>query len=199
MLSEANMDLGLLKLPLHGSKKQPILPLTNACTWTAKPLRVLAADDARRLRFEMKSLLIFIGLTLANFVWAFDHDVVKGQWAVYKSSLLSKESYYFLHISDDFSGTFIRALGHEPITRKFTAQNVKKQNSYIEIELSPNETAVLSAWKLKSGSGRLTGQILMSKENGELFNMLNFPLDLVTPNHKLLSHKTIKVLCEKHR
>lgn len=79
------------------------------------------------------------------------------------------------------------------------AEHVKKQNSYIEIQVSPNETAVLSAWKLKSGSGRLTGQILMQKENGELFNMLYFPLDLITPNHDLLSHEVIRVLSEKYR
>lgn len=147
----------------------------------------------------MKRSLFVFSLLLSNWVWAFDHDVVKGQWAVYKSSLLSKDSYYFLHIADDFSGTFIRALGHEPITRKFMAEHVKKQNSYIEIQVSPNETAVLSAWKLKSGSGRLTGQILMQKENGELFNMLYFPLDLITPNHDLLSHEVIRVLSEKYR
>ena len=142
----------------------------------------------------MKSILAIIVILISAQCWAFDHNVVKGQWAVYQN-----DSYYFLNISNDFSGTLVRALGHDPIVSKFSAGDVIKRDVYLEIKLNQNEKAVLSAWKLKSGSGRLTGQVFMYKENGELFNMLYFPLQLLEPNHKFLKHKIIKQLSEKYR
>ena len=130
---------------------------------------------------------------------AFQHDVVKGQWAVYDSGVLSDSAYYFLNINNDYSGVLIRSLGHDPITSSFSSKDVIKQNGYIEISLSKNEKVVLSAWKLKSGSGRLTGQLFMYKESGELFNMLYFPLQLLNDKHKLMSNYVIKDLSAKYR
>ncbi len=90
-------------------------------------------------------------------------------------------------------------LGNGPAVLNFKTNDVIKRNGYLEINLTPTEKAVLSAWKLKSGSGRLTGQIFMYKENGELFNMLYFPLQLLTKNHKFLNHEPIKRLSAKYR
>ena len=146
------------------------------------------------LRVLILSILISSPLT-----WAFDHNVVKGQWAVYQDNLFSEDYYYFLFISEDYSGALVRALGHEPITRNFGPENIKKQEGYLEIELGENEKAVLSAWKLKSGSGRLTGQVFMYKENGELFNMLHFQLEYLKPNHELLKNEKIKSLSNSFR
>ena len=125
--------------------------------------------------------------------------MVKGQWAVYDSGLLSNNTYYFLSIKNDFSGVLIRSLGHEPITIEFSSKNVIKQNGYIEINISNYEKVVLSAWKLKSGSGRLTGQLFMYKESGELFNMLYFPLQLLNDKHKFMNNDVIKELSAKYR
>ena len=125
--------------------------------------------------------------------------MVKGQWAIYDNGLLSDSTYYFLNINNDFSGVLIRSLGHEPITIEFSSKDVIKQNGYIEINISKKEKVVLSAWKLKSGSGRLTGQIFMYKESGELFNMLYFPLQLINDKHKFMDNDAIKELSNKYR
>ena len=125
--------------------------------------------------------------------------MVKGQWAVYDSSLLSNSTYYFLNINNDFSGVLVRSLGHTPITREFSSKDVIKQNGYIEINLSNNEKVVLSAWKLKSGKGRLTGQLFMYKEGGVLFNMLYFPLQLLNDTHKFMGNDAINGLSAKYR
>jgi hypothetical protein len=136
---------------------------------------------------------IFIFL-FSSSSWSFDHNVVKGQWAVYDSG-----SYYFLNINDDYSGTMVRAFYHAPSIFNFDPNDVVKRDGYLEIKLAPKEKAVLSAWKLKSGPGRLTGQVYMYKDSGELFNMLYFPLQLLEPNHELLNNETIKQLSEKYR
>ena len=147
----------------------------------------------------MKSILTLTIILFGSTCFAFQHDVVKGQWAVYDNSLLSDSTYYFLNINNDFSGVLIRSLGHEPITSKFSSKDVIKQNGYIEIDLSKNEKVVLSAWKLKSGGGRLTGQLFMYKENGELFNMLYFPLQLLNEKHEFMGNDAIRELSEKYR
>jgi hypothetical protein len=147
----------------------------------------------------MKRILTLTIILFSTSCLAFQHDVVKGQWAVYDSGLLSDSTYYFLNINNDYSGVLIRSLGHEPITSKFSSKDVIKQNGYIEIILSNNEKVVLSAWKLKSGSGKLTGQLFMYKEGGELFNMLYFPLKLLNDKHKLMGNDVIKDLSAKYR
>lgn len=125
---------------------------------------------------------------------AFDHTVVVGQWAIYQKNLLSADYYYFLNINSDFSGVLVRNYGDKPESRKFGPSDVKKHDGFIEVSLSPNEKAVFSAWKLKSGSGKLTGQIFMYNHDGTLFNMLYFPLELLSKNHTLLENETIKEL-----
>ena len=147
----------------------------------------------------MKRIFILTILLFSSTCWAFDHDVVKGQWAIYDENESSGSSYYFLNINNDYSGVLIRSLGHEPITSKFSSKDVKKQNGYLEINLGNNQNAVLSAWKLKSGSGRLTGQLFMYKESGELFNMLYFPLQLLNDKHEFMSNDEIKELSAKYR
>ncbi len=147
----------------------------------------------------MKKILALTIILFSTSCWAFQHDVVKGQWAVYDSNALSNNTYYFLNINNDYSGVLIRSLGHKPITRKFTAKDIVKQNGYLEINLSNNEKAVLSAWKLKSGNGRLTGQLFMYKDNGDLFNMLYFPLQLLNKKHEFMSKDEIKQLSAKYR
>ena len=118
---------------------------------------------------------------------------------MYHDSLLSSDDYYFLNINNDYSGVLIRSLGHKPITRAFSEKDITKRNGYIEIQLTNNEKAVLSSWKLKSGSGRLNGLIFMYKENGELFNTLYFPLQHLNPGHEFLGYENIKKLSEEHR
>ena len=93
----------------------------------------------------------------------------------------------------------MRYFGDKPLTREFKSSDVKKRDGYFEVSLNPREKAVFSAWKLKSGKGKLTGQIFMYKKNGELFNMLYFPLELLSENHKLLSHEAIKSLSANYR
>lgn len=117
-----------------------------------------------------------------------------GQWAVYENG-----SYYFLNINNDFSGTMVRAFNDAPSTFNFGSNDVIKRDGYLEINLTANEKAVLSAWRLKSGPGRLTGQVYMYKDNGEVFNMLYFPLQFLEPNHEFLSHEAIKNLSDKYR
>ena len=148
---------------------------------------------------KMKRILALTIILFSSTCLAFQHDAVKGQWAVYDRALLSDSTYYFLNINKDYSGVLIRSLGHEPITSKFSSKDVIKQNGYIEINLSNNEKIVLSAWKLKSGSGRLTGQLFMYKESGELFNMLYFPLKLLNDKHELMGNNVIKDLSAKYR
>ena len=70
-------------------------------------------------------------------------------------------------------------------------------HNYIPL-FTNKEKVVLSAWKLKSGSGRLTGQLFMYKESGELFNMLYFPLQLLTDKHKFMDNNAIKELSAKY-
>ena len=147
----------------------------------------------------MKRIIALTFILFSSTCLAFQHDVVKGQWAVYDSSFTSDSPYYFLNINNDFSGVLIRSLGHKPITSKFSSKDVIKQNGYIEINISNNEKVVLSAWKLKSGSGRLTGQLFMYKESGELFNMLYFPLQLLNDKHELMGNDAIKELSAKYR
>ncbi len=142
----------------------------------------------------MKSILAIIIFSFSTQCWSFEHNVVKGQWGV-----IQDNSYYFLNIGNDYSGTFVRSLEHDPIVHDFSSNDIIKRDGYLEIILGPNEKAVFSAWKLKSGSGRLTGQIFMYKENGELFNMLYFPLQLLEPKHEFLNHATIKQLSERYR
>ena len=147
----------------------------------------------------MKRILALTFILFSSTCLAFQHDVVKGQWAVYDSSYISDSTYYFLNINNDFSGVLIRSLGHKPITSEFSSKDVIKQNGYIQINLSNNEKVVLSAWKLKSGSGRLTGQLFMYKEGGELFNMLYFPLQLLNDKHDFMGNNAIKDLSTKYR
>jgi len=147
----------------------------------------------------MKRILTLIIILFSSTCLAFQHDVVKGQWAAYDSSLLSDSTYYFLNINNDFSGVLIRSLGHEPITIEFSPKDVIKQNGYIEINISNKEKVVLSAWKSKSGNGRLTGQLFMYKEDGTLFNMLYFPLQLLNDKHKFMANDAIKDLSAKYR
>ena len=147
----------------------------------------------------MKRIITLTIILFSQSGWGFDHNIVKGQWAVYQSNMLSDNYYYFLRFNNDFSGVLVRSLEHEPITRAFKAEDVIKQDGYLEIQLSKYEKAVLSAWKLKSGSGRLTGQIFMYKENGDLFNKLHFPLQLLDDKHEYMSNDAIKELSAKHR
>jgi len=145
-------------------------------------------------RFLLTSLLFFCTSS-----FAYDHSVAIGQWAVYQSNLLSDDRYYFLNINPDYSGALVRYFGDKPLTREFKSSDVKKHDGYFEVNLNPREKAVFSAWKLKSGNGKLTGQIFMYKEDGELFNMLYFPLELLSENHKLLNHEAIKSLNANYR
>ncbi len=163
----------------------------------APPLSA-AADEGvsgKNMKHIVTTLLFLFTLPC----WSFDYAAIEGQWAIYHSNLTTNDDYYFLNINKDLSGTLVRSLGHEPITRKFSSNDVTKRNGYIEIHLNNNEKAVLSAWKSKSGNGRLNGLIYMYKESGELFNTLYFPLQLLKQNHKFLSHEKIKYLSNKHR
>jgi hypothetical protein len=147
---------------------------------------------------NMKKIVFFILSLMSAYTFAFEPKVVQGTWAVYDDNLVSSDNYYFLQINEDWSGEFTRSLGHKPITRTFTKEDVIFRNGYIEITASPKEKMVLSAWVLSSGSGRLTGQLFMYKKDGELFNTLYYPLDLVTPNSALLEQDDISKLYRKY-
>ena len=147
----------------------------------------------------MKRLISTILLIFSTTSSAYDPTAAIGQWAVYQTDLISDDRYYFLNIKPDYSGALIRSLGHEPIIREFNSAAVTKHDGFFEIALSPREKAVFSAWKLKSGSGKLTGQIFMYNENGELFNMLYFPLQLLNKGHEFLKHEEIKSLSTVYR
>lgn len=153
------------------------------------------------MRVLLTTIILFSSLNC----WAFNHDIVKGQWAVYQENpktnnkLSYGDFYYYLDINNDFSGTFIRYLGRgEPKTRTFKPSAVKKHDGFIEIQLNKSEKAVLSAWKINN-SGALVGVIYLYNEKGVLFNMLHFPLELVSPDHKILKRQVIKKYYEKYR
>ena len=147
----------------------------------------------------MKLLIITVLLILSKSALAYDHSVAIGQWAVYQKNYLSSDFYYFLNINSDFSGVLVRYYGDRPITRKFESSSVTKRDGYFEVQLNPREKVVFSAWKLHSGSGKLTGQILMYKEDGELLNMLYFPLQFLKSNHEFLGYEPIKELSTTYR
>lgn len=147
----------------------------------------------------MKYLALAVCLLSSSASAAFDHTVAIGQWAVYQSNMLSADYYYFLNINSDFSGKLVRYFGNKPISREFRSSDVKKHEGFFEVNISPNEKAVFSAWKLKSGSGKLTGQILMYNGDGSLFNMMYFPLEFLSKNHELLKHEAINKLSKAHR
>ncbi|MAD46957.1 MAG: hypothetical protein CMH98_18340 [Oceanospirillaceae bacterium] len=146
----------------------------------------------------MKIIIVTILLTYSGFSFSFEPEVVQGSWAVYHENLTSGDYYYFLQINKDWSGELTRSLGHAPITRSFQKKNVIFRDGYIEIQASESEKMVLSAWVLPSGSGRLTGQLFMYKENGDLFNMLYYPLSLVNQDSELLEYDEISKLYNKH-
>ncbi len=147
----------------------------------------------------MKRLISTLLLIFCTTSAAYDATVVIGQWGVYQSNLLSDDRYYFLSIKPDYSGALVRSLGHEPVIREFDSGAVTKHDGFFEVDLGSREKAVFSAWKLKSGSGKLSGQIFMYKENGELFNMLYFPLELLNEGHDFLKHEEIKSLSATYR
>jgi hypothetical protein len=147
----------------------------------------------------MKILVFTVLLFFCKLASAYDPSVAIGQWAIYQKNYLSADYYYFLNINPDYSGALVRYYGDKPIVRKFDSNAVIRRDGYFEVQLSTNEKAVFSAWKLKSGSGKLTGQIFMYKENGELFNMLYFPLQLLNENHEILNHEAIKELSAAYR
>ena len=147
----------------------------------------------------MKLLAFTILVFFSKLAFAYDHSVAIGQWAIYQKNYFSADYYYFLNIKPDYSGVLVRYYGDKPLVRKFDSNSVIKRDGYFEVQLSPREKAVFSAWKLKSGSGKLTGQIFMYKENGELFNMLYFPLQLLKEDHEFLKHEAIKELSATYR
>ena len=147
----------------------------------------------------MKYLALTSWLITSAASAVFDHTVAVGQWAAYQSNLLSADYYYFLNIKSDFSGTLVRHFGDRSISREFRPSDVKRHDGFFEVNLSPNEKAVFSAWKLNSGSGKLTGQILMYNGDGTLFNMMYFPLELLTKDHELLKYEAIDELSKAHR
>ena len=142
----------------------------------------------------MRKLVFALFLTLCQVSFAFDRNVVHGQWAVYSSNWLSGPDYFFLAVHEDFSGVLVRSFRGEEIRRPFTAANVLFRDGYLEIQLNETEKTILSAWKEPSGTGKLTGQIFMYKKNGDLFNMLYFPLQLLQPGDKLSREMPIKEL-----
>ena len=148
--------------------------------------------------YKMKIIIGTILLAYSVFSFSFEPKVVQGSWAVYHENLASDDYYYFLQINEDWSGELTRSLGHDPITRSFQKKNVVFRDGYIEIQASESEKMVLSAWVLPSGSGRLTGQLFMYKENGDLFDMLYYRLSLVNPNSELLEHDEISKLYKKY-
>ncbi len=147
----------------------------------------------------MKYLVLALSLISSAATAAFDHTIAIGQWAAYQKNILSADYYYFLNINSDFSGVLVRNYGDKSEVRKFKLGDVKKHNGYFEVNLSSYEKAVFSAWKLKSGSGKLTGQIFMYNADGTLFNMLYFPLEFLSKNHELFKYDAIKELSTSHR
>tara|TARA_R100000687_G_scaffold81919_1_gene79859 strand:- start:67 stop:510 length:444 start_codon:yes stop_codon:yes gene_type:complete len=142
----------------------------------------------------MKKSAFLMLLVVSSYCRAFDSSVVLGDWAVYQENLMSEDYWYYLCIRQDYSGFLIRSFKNDPLRRNFSSKELVKHDGFIEIQLSNREKAVLSAWKLKSGSGRLTGQIFMYRENGELFNMLHFPLNLVKDGEPILKYEQISGL-----
>jgi hypothetical protein len=147
----------------------------------------------------VRLFLLLLLLAISPTSSAFDPGVVRGQWAVYASNPTSGPDYYFLQFNSDLSGVLIRSFGGEETRRSFSATDVEKKDGYLEVRLSPSEKAVLSAWRLPSGAGKLTGQIFMYNKNGELFNMLYFPLQFLTPDHRFLMEIQIKRLSDEFK
>ena len=147
----------------------------------------------------MKYLVLALCLISSAATAAYDHTIAIGQWAIYQKNILSADYYYFLNINSDFSGVLARNYGDKIEAREFKPSDVIKHDGYFEVNLSSYEKAVFSAWKLKSGSGRLTGQIFMYNADGTLFNMLYFPLEFLSKDHELLKYDAIRELSTTHR
>jgi len=142
----------------------------------------------------MKLLVFTILVFFSKIALSFDHSV-----AIDQKNHSSADYFYFLNINSDYSGVLIRYYGDKPTVRKFDSNSVIKRGGYFEVQLNQREKAIFSAWKLKSGSGKLTGQVFMYKEDGKLFNMLYFPLQLLKEGHELLEHEAIKELSATYR
>ena len=177
------------------------MTLKNAMQTNRGPTRGSSVGSPMRgySGVSMKYLVLILCLVSSKAIAAFDHSVAVGQWAAYQKNLLSADYYYFLNINPDFSGILVRNYGNKAQARAFEPDDLRKHDGFFEIMLSPNERAVFSAWKLKSGSGALTGQIFMYNADGTLFNMLYFPLDYLNADHELLKHEAIKDLSTTHR
>ncbi len=147
----------------------------------------------------MRKIILTLGFLICSSAAAYDHNVAIGQWAVYQSNLLKSDYYYFMNLNRDFSGVLVWSFGGEPIKREFSSSNLVKRDGYFEVKLSPTEKAVFSAWKLESGRGHLTGQVLMYKPNGDLFNMLYFPMRFLSKNHEFMQYEAIKKLSYAYR
>lgn len=145
----------------------------------------------------MRTLALLLLLIMAPAHAAFDRTVVQGQWGAYASHWFGPPQYYFLAINEDYSGVLVRNFGDKEVRRTFSAADVTFRDGYFEVALGSSEKAVFSAWKLPSGVGRLTGQIFMFKKGEELYNMLYFPLELLTPGHDLLGESEIRTLSDE--
>lgn len=137
---------------------------------------------------------------VATECWAFDADVIQGQWAAYQETEESGVFYYFLDVNPDLSGTLISYFGHgEPTIRIFNTGDVIKRDGYVEVRFRAGEKAILSGWNKRSSVGKLAGLLLIIGRDGNVINMMYLPLDLLTSDDPMLTHPILRELYDKYR
>ena len=126
----------------------------------------------------MRIFLVFIFGVISVFATAMDKSVLVGSWGVAKENFLSEDDWWFLCVKEDTSGFLSRSFDGSYIRDEFSSDAVILRDGYAEILLQENAKAVVAAWKAP-GSGRLTGQWFVYREDGRLYNMMYFPLTLL--------------------
>lgn len=126
----------------------------------------------------MRTLLILVLSVISVLATAMDRDVLVGSWGAAKGNFFSEDDWWFLCVRNDSSGFLSRSFNGSYTRDDFASDAVILREGYVEILLQKRAKAVVAAWKT-SGSGRLTGQWLLYREDGRLYNMMYFPLSLL--------------------
>lgn len=137
-------------------------------------------------------------LLLCSSAFAFDAELMEGQWAAHLKAGEDPERYLFLNVNGDLSGVLVRTIGGKTVTRTFDRQNVIVRTAYIEVTLTENETAILWAWRQNNGLRRVNGLLFEQGSKESVRNMLPVPLEYLRDDHPLREDEKIATLVLKY-
>jgi hypothetical protein len=143
------------------------------------------------LRFAF-SLLLFAA-TMAN---AFDVAVLHGEWAAHQQRPDEPDRYFYLRINKDLSGVLVRTNNDDTIARRFAPEQAHVRQSYLELTLDNNETAILWGWKQNNGLRRVNGLLFEEGSPQAVRNMLPVPLEYLDKQHQLRAQPRINAIIE---